>query len=76
MKIKYTYIQSLLIIALLISGCEDKEAEEQLVVESFSITMVDKITTGDGTQSQPELIRFVTDELGVIVNSRQNSVIS
>ena len=47
MKIKYTYIQSLLIIALLISGCEDKEAEEQLVVESFSITMVDKITTGD-----------------------------
>ena len=74
MKIKNIFTQSLLIIALLISGCEDKEAEEKLVVESFSITMVDKITTGDGTQSQPELIRFVTDELGVIVNSKQNSV--
>ena len=74
MKIKNIFTQSLLIIALLINGCEDKEAEEQLVVESFSITMVDKITIGDGTQSQPELIRFVTDELGVIVNSKQNSV--
>jgi len=74
MKIKNTLTHSLLIIALLISGCEDKEAEEQLVVESFSITLVDKITTGDETQSQPELIRFVTDELGVIVNSEQNSV--
>ena len=74
MKINNIFTQSLLIIALLINGCEDKEAEEQLVVESFSITMVDKITTGDGTQSQPELIRFVTDELGVIVNSKQNTV--
>ena len=32
MKIKNIFTQSLLIIALLISGCEDKEAEEKLVV--------------------------------------------
>ena len=55
-------------------ACEDKEAEEKLVVDSFDITLVDKITTGDGSQSQPELIRFINDEKGVIVNSKQNTV--
>ena len=55
-------------------ACEDKVAEEKLVVDSFDITLVDKITTGDGSQSQPELIRFINDEKGVIVNSKQNTV--
>ena len=60
--------------SLIILSCEDKEAEEKLVVESFSITLVDKITTGDGSQSQPELVRFINSEKGVIVNSKQNTV--
>ena len=42
-------------------ACEDKVAEEKLVVDSFDITLVDKITTGDGSQSQPELIRFINN---------------
>ena len=60
--------------SLIILSCEDKQAEEKLVVESFSITLVDKITTGDGSQSQPELVRFINSEKGVIVNSKQNTV--
>ena len=59
---------------LTLVGCEDKEAEEKLIVDNFNITLIDKITTGDGSQSQPELVRFINDEKGVIVNSKQNTV--
>ena len=59
---------------LILVACEDKEAEKKLIVENFNITLVDKITTGDGSQSQPELVRFITDTKGVIVNSKQNTV--
>ncbi len=61
-------------LAFLLTSCEDKVAEEKLVVDNFGITLVDKITTGDGSQSQPELIRFINKDLGVIVNSKQNTV--
>ena len=53
---------------LILVACEDKEAEKKLIVENFNITLVDEITTGDGSQSQPELVRFITDTKGVIVN--------
>ena len=59
-----------------ISGCEDEAAEEEnaLVSDSFNISRVDVKSTGDGTQSQPELIRFINSTEGVIVNSKQNTV--
>ena len=59
-----------------ISGCEDEAAEEEsaLVSNSFNISRVDVKSTGDGTQSQPELIRFINSTEGVIVNSKQNTV--
>ena len=74
MKKKSKTLYLLGLSSLIILSCEDKEAEEKLVVESFSITLVDKITTGDGSQSQPELVRFINSEKGVIVNSKQNTV--
>ena len=56
-------------------GCEDDKADnDTLVVESFSIVKVDVESTGDPDQSQPELVRFVSDTEGVIVNSKQNTV--
>lgn len=62
--------------SLFISGCEDKAAAEEnaLVSDSFNISRVDVKSTGDGTQSQPELIRFINSTEGVIVNSKQNTV--
>ena len=56
-------------------GCEDDKAEnDTLAVESFGIVKVDVESTGDPDQSQPELVRFVSDTEGVIVNSKQNTV--
>ena len=43
-------------------------------VGSFNLTMVDNITTGDASQSSPELIRFINSNEGVIVNSMQNTL--
>ena len=62
--------------ALFITGCEDEAAEEEnaLVSDSFNISRVDVKSTGDDTQSQPELIRFINSTEGVIVNSKQNTV--
>ena len=59
-----------------IAGCEDEAAEEEnaLVSDGFNISRVDVKSTGDGTQSQPELIRFINSTEGVIVNSKQNTV--
>ena len=62
--------------SLLITGCEDEAAEEEnaLVSDGFNISRVDVKSTGDATQSQPELIRFINATEGVIVNSKQNTV--
>ena len=58
---------------LFIIGCEDEAAEEEnaLVSDGFNISRVDVKSTGDATQSQPELIRFINSTEGVIVNSKQ-----
>ena len=55
-------------------GCEDDDAADAIVIESFNITRVDIESTGDGSQSQPELIRFTGETEGVIVNSAQNTL--
>ena len=60
---------------LFISGCEDEAAEQDSLVNSgFNISRVDVKTTGDASQSSPELIRFINSSEGVIVNSLQNTV--
>ena len=64
-----------LIASLFISGCEDEAAEQDSLVNSgFNISRVDVKTTGDASQSSPELIRFINSSEGVIVNSLQNTV--
>ena len=58
-----------------IPGCEDeKAAEDSFVSDEFNISRVDVKSTGDATQSSPELIRFISSSEGVIVNSLQNTV--
>ena len=60
---------------LLFFGCEEeKSVAPEFVVESFDITKIDVISTGDSDQSQPELVRFVNSDKGVIVNSKQNTL--
>ena len=63
-------------VTLFIIGCEDEAVEEEnaLVSDGFNISRVDVKSTGDATQSQPELIRFINSTEGVIVNSKQNTV--
>ena len=64
-----------LLASLIISGCEDEAAEQDSLVNSgFNISRVDVKTTGDASQSSPELIRFINSSEGVIVNSLQNTV--
>ena len=64
-----------LIASLFISGCEDEKAsEDSFVTGGFNISRVDVKSTGDATQSSPELIRFINSSEGVIVNSKQNTV--
>ena len=64
-----------LLASLFISGCEDEAAEQDSLVNSgFNISKVDVKTTGDASQSSPELIRFINSTEGVIVNSLQNTV--
>ena len=61
--------------SLFISGCEDEAAEQDSLVNSgFNISRVDVKSTGDASQSSPELIRFVNSNEGVIVNSMQNTL--
>ena len=64
-----------LLASFFISGCEDEAAEQDSLVNSgFNISRVDVKTTGDASQSSPELIRFINSSEGVIVNSLQNTV--
>ena len=64
-----------LLASLFISGCEDEAAEQDSLVNSgFNISRVDVKSTGDASQSSPELIRFINSSEGVIVNSLQNTV--
>ena len=59
-------------------GCEDdktaEEGDETPTITNFGISRIDVESTGDPDQSQPELIRFVSNTRGVIVNSKQNTL--
>ena len=73
--IKRTFFLFGLLASLFISGCEDEKAsEDSFVTDGFNISRVDVKSTGDATQSSPELIRFINSSEGVIVNSLQNTV--
>ena len=60
------------------NACEDEktaeEGDDTPTITNFGISRIDVETTGDSDQSQPELIRFVNDTRGVIVNSKQNTL--
>jgi len=60
----------------LITGCEDEIADNDntLSADKFNISRVDVKSTGDASQSSPELIRFINSSEGVIVNSSQNTI--
>ena len=65
-----------LIISFFIIGCEDDTADgdNSLINEGFNISKLDVKSTGDASQSSPELIRFISSSEGVIVNSKQNTI--
>ena len=44
------------------------------MVERFDITKSEVKSTGSADQSQPEIIRFVSDTKGVVVNSMQKTL--
>ena len=74
-NMKRIYLLFGLLASLFISGCEDEAAEQDSLVNSgFNISRVDVKTTGDASQSSPELIRFINSSEGVIVNSLQTTV--
>ena len=60
--------------ATYITGAADSMIVTIEDIGSFNIAVVDKESTGDASQSQPELIRFISDSEGVIVNSKTNSL--
>ena len=72
-KISLLFFLSILI---LITGCEDEIADNDntLSADKFNISRVDVKSTGDASQSSPELIRFINSSEGVIVNSSQNTI--
>ena len=65
-----------LIISFFIIGCEDETADgdSSLINKGFNISKLDVKSTGDASQSSPELIRFISSSEGVIVNSKQNTI--
>tara|TARA_B110000438_G_C15806656_1_gene647705 strand:+ start:430 stop:1677 length:1248 start_codon:yes stop_codon:yes gene_type:complete len=65
-----------LVISFFIIGCEDETADgdNTLINEGFNISKLDVKSTGDASQSSPELIRFINSSEGVIVNSKQNTI--
>ena len=70
MKNKSKYILFICVLPLLfLTSCEDTENEGNVVVERFDITKIEVKSTGSADQSQPEIIRFVSDTKGVVVNS-------
>ena len=69
------YIKLLLSLTIMFTiGCEDNDDEAGATSVAFDITRIDVKSTGDASQSSPELIRFINSSEGVIVNSSQNTI--
>ena len=63
-------------ILLFMIGCEDDVVDNDNLLpnDKFNISRIDVKSTGDASQSSPELIRFINTSEGVIVNSSQNTI--
>ena len=74
--IKRVLLLSSFSVLIFITGCEDEAADNDntLSTDKFNISRVDVKSTGDASQSSPELIRFINSSEGVIVNSSQNTI--
>ena len=74
--IKRVLLLSSFSVLFFITGCEDEAADNDntLSTDKFNISRVDVKSTGDASQSSPELIRFINSSEGVIVNSSQNTI--
>ena len=74
--IKRAVLLSSFSVLIFITGCEDEAADNDntLSTDKFNISRVDVKSTGDASQSSPELIRFINSSEGVIVNSSQNTI--
>ena len=74
--IKRVLLFSSFSVLFFITGCEDEAADNDntLSTDKFNISRVDVKSTGDASQSSPELIRFINSSEGVIVNSSQNTI--
>ena len=74
--IKRAVLLSSFSVLIFITGCEDEAVENDntLSTDKFNISRVDVKSTGDASQSSPELIRFINSSEGVIVNSSQNTI--
>ena len=70
---KHLFFICALAILFLVS-CEDTNNDANLVEERFDITKIEVKSTGSADQSQPEIIRFVSDTKGVVVNSMQKTL--
>ena len=72
-RIKHTSFISAFLL-LFLTSCEDTNNEANVVVERFDIAKIEVKSTGSADQSQPEIIRFVSDTKGVVVNSMQKTL--
>ena len=74
--IKRVLLFSSFSVLFFITGCEDEAADNDntLSTDKFNISRIDVKSTGDASQSSPELIRFINSSEGVIVNSSQNTI--
>ena len=75
-KLKNHFYLPLPLILLLMIGCEDDVVDNDNILpnDKFNISRIDVKSTGDASQSSPELIRFINTTEGVIVNSSQNTI--
>ena len=73
-NLKITFSIILGFFALFFNGCEDSSDEAVTPFVTFDITLIDVKSSGNSDLSQPELVRFVTSNEGVMVNSKTNSL--
>ena len=59
---------------IFLTSCEDTDNEANVIIERFDITKIEVKSMGSADQSQPEIIRFVSDTKGVVVNSKQKTL--
>ena len=76
MKSKLTIILSLFLVMYSCESNDDvvDDGSGGDSVVNFEIEKLEVLSLGNSDQSQPELVRFVSETEGVVVNSKQNTI--